>query len=709
MPSWRKLIVSGSDSTLNSLKVTTYVSASSFSGNFTGSFKGDGSQLTNVTTTVEELSSVAQTFTSVTSSTVNHNLDTDRPLVQVYNTDAEQIVPKVVKILNNNNVIVEFDTPESGKIVVAKGGHIVTASVPWDNLTNVPSGLVSSSAQIASDISGAFTSVSSSIASDITGLDSRLDTIEGKTLVSSSIQIKLQDTLGNLSGSRVDGAVQSAVTASYILYSNVKNVPDFLLETEFNTYTGSIEIFSGSISSRVSNLEQFSSSLNSTYATDAELSSVSSSLASSITGLDSRLDTLEGKTLVSSSIQIKLQNTSGNLSGSRVDGAVASATSASHALNSDNTITASYAGNANLFDGKNSTTFATTGSNTFIGTQIFNDIVVNGTGSFSYIESVTGSAKIIGDAFIILNNNVPAQAYGGIKVIDSGSTDVTASLLWDGIGNHWVYENISGSTYGAAGFLSGPRSTNLNSISYPTQYKVIRSQGEDHLYDSNITDNDTNVSISIPLSVTGNITASAAIKAIGGFEGNLSGNASTATTASYVDFTNIGNKPELVSSSAQITLSQISGTTFSSSTLTFPSKVVVSGSLLIQRGEEKITVSPTAATGTVNFDVLNQSIVYYTLNATGDWTLNIRGNSTTTINNSMEIGRSLTLVFMVTNGATPYRQTGLTVDGSSVSPKWQGGLAPTSGNANSIDSYTVVLIKTANNTFTVLESQTRFA
>jgi hypothetical protein len=183
--------------------------------------------------------------------------------------------------------------------------------------------------------------------------------------------------------------------------------------------------------------------------------------------------------------------------------------------------------------------------NSFVGLQTFNNISVNGTASFAYIQSTTGSAKIIGDAFIILNNNVPSEPFAGIKVIDSGSVNVTSSLLWDGNFNHWIYENVSGSTYGAAGFMGGPRSTDINNILYPTQYRVLRSQGGDHLYDSNITDNDTNVEITIPLYVTTNITAST-IQANTGFIGNLTG---TAATASYVQWDSVDNKPLLVSGS----------------------------------------------------------------------------------------------------------------------------------------------------------------
>lgn len=124
---------------------------------------------------------------------------------------------------------------------------------------------------------------------------------------------------------------------------------------------------------------------------------------------------------------------------------------------------------------------------------------------------------------------------------------------------------------------------------------------------------------------------------------------------------------------------------------------------------EKATISATAATSTINFDVITQSVLYYTSNASGNWTLNVRGDGTTTLDSIMSTGQSVTLAFLVTNGATAYRQTALTVDGSSVTPKWQGGSAPSAGNTSSIDIYTLTLIKTNTSTFTALEALTKFA
>lgn len=124
---------------------------------------------------------------------------------------------------------------------------------------------------------------------------------------------------------------------------------------------------------------------------------------------------------------------------------------------------------------------------------------------------------------------------------------------------------------------------------------------------------------------------------------------------------------------------------------------------------EVVTVSATAATGTINYDVTTQSVLYYTTNASGNFTMNFRGSAGTSLNTLLATGQSVTVAFLNTNGGTAYYNSAVQVDGSSVTPKWQGGTAPTSGNASSIDIYVYTIIKTGSATFTVAASQTRFA
>ena len=114
-------------------------------------------------------------------------------------------------------------------------------------------------------------------------------------------------------------------------------------------------------------------------------------------------------------------------------------------------------------------------------------------------------------------------------------------------------------------------------------------------------------------------------------------------------------------------------------------------------------------TGTVNYDLITQAVLYHTAAAAGNWALNVRGDGSTTLNSIMDTGESVTFAFLVTNTGTPYYQSAFTVDGSSVTPEYQGGSAPSSGNANSVDIYTYTVVKTGDAAFTAFASQTQFA
>ena len=126
---------------------------------------------------------------------------------------------------------------------------------------------------------------------------------------------------------------------------------------------------------------------------------------------------------------------------------------------------------------------------------------------------------------------------------------------------------------------------------------------------------------------------------------------------------------------------------------------------------EGATISATASTGTINFDTVTQSVLYYTTNASGNWAINIRGNSGTTLNSLLSTGQSITVAFLSTNGTTAYFNNSVQVDGttSGVTTRWQNGVTPSSGNTSSIDVYTYTVIKTGSATYTVLASQTKFA
>lgn len=126
---------------------------------------------------------------------------------------------------------------------------------------------------------------------------------------------------------------------------------------------------------------------------------------------------------------------------------------------------------------------------------------------------------------------------------------------------------------------------------------------------------------------------------------------------------------------------------------------------------ELATVSATAATGTINFDVSTQPVLFYTTSAVATWVVNVRFSSGTTLNSAMAVGSSVTVAFLVTQGATAYYNTSVQIDGttSGVTTKWQGGTAPSAGNINGVDIYVYTIIKTGSAAYSVFASQTRYS
>lgn len=136
----------------------------------------------------------------------------------------------------------------------------------------------------------------------------------------------------------------------------------------------------------------------------------------------------------------------------------------------------------------------------------------------------------------------------------------------------------------------------------------------------------------------------------------------------------------------------------------------VTGNLTTHAILETATITAAAPAAPTTFDIITSAVQYYTANANANVTLNFRGNSTTTANTLLSVGQSTTVALLWTNGATAYYPNVYQVDGSNVTPKWQGGTAVTSGNANATDVYSFTIIKTAATpTYVVLASQTKFA
>ena len=292
---------------------------------------------------------------------------------------------------------------------------------------------------------------------------------------------KLVQTEGGLLADGTGSAIDSlTVTASYALVA----------ETSLDTQdTGSL-MTTGSISG---NTLTFTKGDASTF--DIDLSGVSpdlSGLNEFTASAEARLDSLEAET-GSYATKTELNASSSALTIAYTDADTTLSSSLAADIASNTTRITSLEAETGSYAKTNQ-------NNTFTGTQTFNNIAVNGTGSFAYIEQVTGSAKVIGDAFLILNNDTPTQPYAGIKVQDSGS-DTTSSFFWNANTDDWMYE-YEGDDTDHGVFLVGPEFATKDSPLYPGNNVIQKGTGGHHLTGSIMTDDGSTVTVSGDVNAT---------------------------------------------------------------------------------------------------------------------------------------------------------------------------------------------------------------
>jgi hypothetical protein len=164
-----------------------------------------------------------------------------------------------------------------------------------------------------------------------------------------------------------------------------------------------------------------------------------------------------------------------------------------------------------------------------------------------------------------------------------------------------------------------------------------------------------------------------------------------------------------IGNTVTVTTSNVGIVTFTSDNIGIANTVTLERTGIVQQLFENANVSSTALTGTIDLDILSGTLFYYTANASANWTFNLRGNSSTTLNSILPIGKSVTVTILTTQGATARYANTFKIDGTTITPKWQGGTTPSSGFVSSINIYTYSAIKTADATFTVFASLTKFS
>lgn len=388
---------------------------------YTGSFAGDGSNLTDLT--VSQVATVESTFTSATTASVTHNFGSKNVIVSVYEDGSdEQIIPSTVRLTSDDAIEVHFGSSTTGKVIVAQGGHIVSGSVPFANILNKPT-LVSGSAQLAADISGSFTDTSASIAQDIADISTSFDIAadSGTTNAVNSTETLTFAGAGPIVTSVADNTVTFDVTDAHI--------------------SGAFTSTSASIATDIATNLASINALDDTYATDAQVLTVSASLSASL-ATDIATRALEANvsgafTSTSASIATDIANISTSFT-------LAADNGSNDTFNSGDTLT--FTGTANEIE--------TTVSNDQIQIGLPDDVTIGGALTVTGDLTVTGNTieqqvtnLNVEDQFILINSGSSAQD-AGIVVNGQG-----AAFGWDESENRWSLD-FSGATWNQTSITS---------------------------------------------------------------------------------------------------------------------------------------------------------------------------------------------------------------------------------------------------------------
>ena len=316
MPNWKKIALSGSSPEFASLNVDGAIEASKFSGSFSGSYQGDGSSLTGID--VGEVTLKSDTFTSVTSKQVSHTFGTKDVNVTVYDSDDKLIIPASVTTTDTSTVDLTFDTATTGRVVITKGGHIVTGSITITSQSTATDSFTSQTSYTASHTFGT-TDVFVQVYDDT---DSLIIPQKIKILTTGSIGLDFDTaTTGKVIIGKSGHIVSGSAEVSTVAYSNVTSKPALISSSAqiATDISGSFTSTSSSISTRLTTAESELS--NTLISSSAQIASdISGSFTSTSSSLASRLSTAESElsnTLISSSAQIA-SDISGSLSNTAI-------------------------------------------------------------------------------------------------------------------------------------------------------------------------------------------------------------------------------------------------------------------------------------------------------------------------------------------------------------------------------------------------------
>jgi trimeric autotransporter adhesin len=487
-------------SSINLTNVDTGMYATTGSNNFTNIQRTSGSLV--VTGSVDITGSMTlngqpigtgkldeTSFNSYTSSndTRSSNLETSTGSL---NTFTSSIDTTIKNKLNGDNVV-------SGSLqvnITGTTGYSTFSSSISTSIDSLSSSVSSSIGSLSSSVGTAINSLSSSVATTTSGVSSSIGTISSSFSSTNDTQngklTSIETSTGSLNTftSSIDTTIKNKLNTESVVSGSSQ-----ILITGTSGYTD----FSSSISTSIGGL---SSSLV------TSINGLSSSIATTTNNLSSSVAlTTSGLTFSVSSLSSSVSTTTSGLSSSI--GSLSSSIATTD-LNQTNRL--------DSIEGKTGS-YSTTGSNIFQGNQtitgslyISQDLIVAGSSSIQHISS---SVVNIADNIITVNAQNPAVRFGGLAVIDSGSSpQVSGSLLFDATENEWIFVHQNQSSVTSALLIMGPETYNdIGNEIHLTNNRLVKSTIDEHIGDSNITDTGTKVSINSNTEVTGTLKVTGVI------------------------------------------------------------------------------------------------------------------------------------------------------------------------------------------------------
>ncbi len=430
----------------------------------------------------------------------------------------------------------------------ASGASIISGSLLWDSATdNWKAGKLGSEERII--LVNEYNTFSTSIDSRASSIQTATASLNSYTASNNTRLGVIETTTGSLNSftssanSRLNSleSASSSIRTDFNSYTSSTNSTINTIHTStssLNSYTSSNNTRLGTIESTTGSLNTYTSSANTRFntieSTTASLNSFTNSINTTIK------DRLNVESIISGSAQVTLSNTTGY--------STFSSSLATTDAGQDNRLSS--------IEGKTGS-YATTGSNIFIGNQtitgslyVSQDLIIAGSSSIQHISS---SVVNIADNIITVNAQNPSIRFGGLAVIDSGSSpQVSGSMLFDSTNDQWIFVHQNQGAITSSVLLMGPESfNNLGGENYLTQNRLPKGSGIEHLYDSNITDTGTKVSINSNTEITGTLAvtqniSSPNITAIQIATGSLNNFSSSILTAIELTGSNLTVKGNLL-------------------------------------------------------------------------------------------------------------------------------------------------------------------